>query len=106
MYKLNKMIGIHNMAMVNTVVDQIGRMNAEELNRAVDAIKLRRTYLARQASSSFMVGDIVSFTGRRNATVTGRVTKINQKTVVVLDNNSRTQWKVTSSMLTPLSIGA
>jgi len=53
-----------------------------------------------------MVGDIVSFTGRRNATVTGRVTKVNQKTVVVLDNNSRTQWKVTASMLTPLSIGA
>ena len=93
------------MAMVNTVVDQISRMDREELNQAIEAIKLRQTYLARQASRSFKIGDTVSFTGRRNATVTGRVTKVKQKTVVVLDNNSSTQWKVTASMLTPLSIG-
>ena len=94
------------MVMVNTVVDQIGRMDKAEINQAIAAIKLRQTYLARQASRSFMIGDVVSFTGRRNATVTGRVTKVNQKTVVVLDNTSRTQWKVTASMLTPLSIGS
>ena len=87
------------MAMVKTVVDQISRMDIDELNQAIKAIKLRQTYLARQASRSFKVGDTVSFTGRRNAKVTGRVTKVNQKTVVVMDNNSSTQWKVTASML-------
>ncbi len=92
--------------MLNTAIQAIQNSDRDELNQIIAAVKLRQTYLARQASRSFMVGDIVSFTGRRNATVTGRVTKVNQKTVVVLDNNSSTQWKVTASMLTPLSIGA
>ena len=94
------------MSNVNTVITAIRNSDRDELNQMIEAVKLRQTFLARQASRSFVIGDIVSFTGRRNATVTGRVTKVNQKTVVVLDNNSRTQWKVTSSMLTPLSIGA
>tara|TARA_R110000744_G_scaffold201109_2_gene320301 strand:- start:24322 stop:24600 length:279 start_codon:yes stop_codon:yes gene_type:complete len=92
--------------MLNTAIQAIQNSDRDELNQIIAAVKLRQTFLARQASRSFMVGDIVSFTGRRNATVTGRVTKVNQKTVVVLDNNSSTQWKVTASMLTPLSIGA
>ena len=94
------------MVMLNTAIQAIQNSDRDELNQIISAVKLRQTFLARQASRSFMVGDIVSFTGRRNATVTGRVTKVNQKTVVVLDNNSSTQWKVTASMLTPLSIGA
>ncbi len=94
------------MVMLNTAIQAIQNSDRDELNQIIAAVKLRQTFLARQASRSFMVGDIVSFTGRRNATVTGRVTKVNQKTVVVLDNNSSTQWKVTASMLTPLSIGA
>jgi uncharacterized protein YkvS len=93
------------MVMLNTAIQAIQNSDRDELNQIIAAVKLRQTFLARQASRSFMVGDIVSFTGRRNATVTGRVTKVNQKTVVVLDNNSSTQWKVTASMLTPLSIG-
>ena len=91
--------------MLNTAIQAIQNSDRDDLNQIIAAVKLRQTFLARQASRSFMVGDIVSFTGRRNATVTGRVTKVNQKTVVVLDNNSSTQWKVTASMLTPLSIG-
>jgi len=94
------------MVMLNTAIQAIQNSDRDQLNQIIAAVKLRQTFLARQASRSFMVGDIVSFTGRRNATVTGRVTKVNQKTVVVLDNNSSTQWKVTASMLTPLSIGA
>ncbi len=94
------------MVMLNTAIQAIQNSDRDDLNQIIAAVKLRQTFLARQASRSFMVGDIVSFTGRRNATVTGRVTKVNQKTVVVLDNNSSTQWKVTASMLTPLSIGA
>jgi uncharacterized protein YkvS len=93
------------MVMLNTAIQAIQNSDRDELNQIIASVKLRQTFLARQASRSFMVGDIVSFTGRRNATVTGRVTKVNQKTVVVLDNNSSTQWKVTASMLTPLSIG-
>jgi hypothetical protein len=93
------------MVMLNTAIQAIQNSDRDELNQIIAAVKLRQTFLARQASRSFIVGDVVSFTGRRNATVTGRVTKVNQKTVVVLDNNSSTQWKVTASMLTPLNTG-
>ena len=89
------------MAMLNTVVDQIGRMNAEELNRAVDAIKLRRTYLARQAANEMVKGDMVQFRKRDGQTVRGRITKVNQKTVVV--DTGTVTWKVTASMLSPVS---
>ena len=85
--------------MLNTAIQAIQNSDRADLDQIIAAVKLRQTYLARQASRSFKVGDTVSFTGRRNAKVTGRVTKVNQKTVVVMDNNSSTQWKVTASML-------
>ena len=87
--------------MLNTAIQAIQNSDRDELNQIIAAVKLRQTYLARQASRSFVIGDTVSFTGRRNVKVTGRVTKVNQKTVVVIDNNSSTQWKVTASMLAP-----
>jgi hypothetical protein len=86
---------------MNTVLDQISRMDAEELNRAVEAIKLRRTYLARQVTNSVLIGDRVSFKGRRNVVVVGTVEKINIKTVVVLSTTG-VRWKVTSSLLSPV----
>jgi hypothetical protein len=52
-----------------------------------------------------MVGDIVSFNGRGQTVITGRVTKVNRKTVVVKDSASNTSWKVTASMVSPLAIG-
>jgi len=89
--------------MMMTVLDNVRNMNAEELNRVVDEIKLRRTFLAKNTARSLRVGDTVSFEGRRGETVFGQVTKINQKTVLVKDG--MTNWKVTASLLTPLAIG-
>ena len=91
---------------VQTAIAAIRDMNNDEINQVVEAIKLQRTYNARQATRSLMVGDIVSFTGRGSATVTGRVTKINRKTVQVRDSRTNTLWKVTASMLEPAAIGA
>ena len=91
---------------VQTAITAIRDMNNDEINQVVEAIKLQRTYNARQATRSLMVGDIVSFNGRGGATVTGRVTKINRKTVLVKDSASNTVWRVTASLLTPLAIGA
>jgi uncharacterized protein YkvS len=89
--------------MMMTVLDNVRNMNAEELNRVVDEIKLRRTFLAKNTARSLRVGDTVSFEGRRGETVTGTVTKVNQKTVIV--KAGMTNWKVTASLLTPLAIG-
>ena len=94
------------MTMINTVLDQIQRCDRAELNRVIAAVKLQQTYLARQASRTLMVGDVVSFEERKGATVTGRVLKVNTKTVLVKETGTGIQWKVTASLLTPLSIGA
>ena len=90
------------MTMMNTVLDQVARMDSAELNRVVDAIKLRRTFVAKESARGLFIGDSVQFTGRGNRTVVGTVTKVNTKTVVV-DTVRDGKWKVTASMLTVLA---
>ena len=34
------------MTMMNTVMDQVARMDNAELNRVIDAVKLRRTFIS------------------------------------------------------------
>ena len=94
------------MTMINTVLDQVARMDNAELNRVIAAVKQRRTYNARNITRKLMVGDVVSVEGRGGGTVTGKVHKVNPKTVLVKESASHTMWKVTATLLTPLSIGA
>jgi hypothetical protein len=86
---------------VQTAIDAIHKMNNDELNQVVSAIKLRRNYLTRQKAVTFMVGDRVSFAAR-GMQVLGTVTKVNTKTVQVKQDNSFTTWKVHASLLSPV----
>ena len=79
------------------VLAAVHGMSAEEINGVVEAVKLRRTRLARSAAGVLSVGDRVEFAGRAGRTV-GQVRKINRKTVVV-DCGAQGQWRVTASML-------
>ena len=88
------------MAMINTVVDQIARMDNAELNRVVDAVKQRRTYNARNITRKLVIGDLVSFEERKGIRITGPVKKVNPKTVLVTDDSSGIVWKVSASLLT------
>ena len=81
----------------NEALAQIHRMNSAELTLAVEAIKLRRTALARSSVRSLQVGDLVEFQGR-SGSQSGRVLKLNRKTAVV-DCGVRGQWRVTASLL-------
>ena len=92
--------------MMNTVLDQVARMDNAELNRVAQAIKLQRTYNARTATRSLMVGDIVGFDAKTRGYITGRVTKVNSKTVLVKQSSTGVQWKVTATLLEPAAIGA
>ena len=83
---------------VQTAVTAIRNCSNDELNQIIEAIKLQRTYLARNTARSLVIGDTVTFTGRRGAKVTGTVDKINTKTVLVREANG-TRWKVTASLL-------
>ena len=94
------------MTMMRTVLDQIQRMDNEELNRVAAAVKLQRTHNARTLTRRLLVGDVVGFDARTRGYITGRVTKVNRKTVVVKDSTTGTQWKVAAALLEPASIGA
>ena len=49
---------------VTKAVEAIYKMNNDELNQVVDAIRLKRQYLAKQAIREFVVGDMVQFTNK------------------------------------------
>lgn len=89
---------------VTKSVELIYQMDMDQLNQVVEAIKLKRTHLAKQTARSIVRGDVVSFTGKRGELVTGVVTKVNPKTVIV-KAKSGIQWRVTASLLTKLGLG-
>ena len=90
------------MTMLNTVLDQVARMDNAELNRVVEAVKMRRTFISKESARGLFIGDSVQFESKRGNTVCGTVTKVNSKTVVV-DTVRDGRWKVTASMLTLLA---
>ena len=82
---------------VNEAITKIHSMSSAELNLAIEAIKLRRTALARGSVQKLSVGDLVRFKNRQGTSVRGTVTKLNRKTAVV--DCGGTQWRVTASLL-------
>jgi hypothetical protein len=79
-------------------------MDNDEINQVVEAIKLKRQYLSRQAIRNFMVGDMVQFTSSKTGgKVNATVKKVNRKYVVVSAHIGGQQWRVPATMLTPLN---
>lgn len=75
----------------------------EQLNQVIEAIKMKRQYLSRQAIRSFVVGDHVQFKGRTGGAVNATVEKINRKYVVVSTHIGGEKWRVPATHLTKLS---
>lgn len=69
----------------------------EELRCIIEAVKMRRAWLGRQNIRSFRDGDTVSFTGRNGLTLTGKITKVMQKNVIVA--TQRGNYRVPANML-------
>lgn len=89
--------------LVTRAVELIYQMDHAQLNEVVEALKLKRQYLARQATRSVIVGDTVEFDAR-GRTVRGVVKKVNQKTLQVYEaprggGFAGTNWKVTASLV-------
>ena len=80
-------------------IAKIFTMDTNQLNDVIEAVKMRRTQLSRQATRALRIGDRVSFKGRRNETVRGVVEKVNRKTVSVRSSATGTRWRVTASMV-------
>ena len=89
---------------VTKAIEQIYQMDNNELNQVIEAIKLKRTHLARQAVRSFVVGDMVQFTSTKTGgKVNATVKKVNRKYLVVEAHIGGTQWRVPATMLTKIN---
>lgn len=78
-----------------------------DLNTAiVDTLKARRSRRTKRAVRDLEVGDRVSFEGKDGQTVTGEITKVNRKTVDVLEDGDddtpdwkRGSWRVSGTLV-------
>lgn len=88
--------------LVTRAVELIYQMDNAQINEVVEALKLKRQYLARQATRAVILGDTVQFSARGRM-VKGTVTKVNQKTLQVREQLAAggftTNWKVTASLV-------
>lgn len=87
--------------LVTRAVELIYQMDNAQINEVVEALKLKRQYLARQATRAVMLGDVVEFDARGRKVI-GTVTKVNQKTLQVREDRGglvSTNWKVTASLV-------
>ena len=91
--------------LVTKASELIYKMDNGQLNEVIEAVKLKRQHLSRQATRHIMIGDIVGFEGRRGQQVSGKVAKVNQKTLVVLDSKTQVRWKVSGTLVQKLGIG-
>jgi len=92
--------------LVTRATELIYQMNAEQISEVIEAIKLKRQYLARQATRAVVLGDTVEFDARGRKVI-GTVTKVNQKTLQVREDRGglvSTNWKVTASLVRKVEI--
>ena len=92
--------------LVTRAVELIYQMDNEQINEVVEALKLKRQYLARQATRAVVLGDMVEFDARGRK-VLGKVTKVNQKTLQVREDRGglvSTNWKVTASLVRKVEV--
>lgn len=76
---------------VISIETAIAGFNLEEMNAVDSLLEARRVRIQHEAVTAFQVGMVVEFTGLGGRIVTGEITKVNRKTVVVEDNNFRFQ---------------
>ena len=90
--------------LVTKAVEAVYQMDNDQLQQVVEAIQLKRQYLAKQAIKNFIVGDMVQFTSRKTGgKVNATVKKVNKKYVIVSAHIGGTQWRVPATMLTKIS---
>ena len=88
------------MANVQKIVADIYAIQTnDELNQIVEAIKLKRTHLAKTMARSFSKGDLVQFRSKTGGTVKGSVVKVNIKYVIVDAAIGGARYRVPASML-------
>ena len=90
--------------LVTKASELIYQMDGDQLQQIVEAIQLKRQFLAKQAIRNFIVGDMVQFTSKRTGgKVNATVEKVNKKYVIVSTHIGGEKWRVPATMLTKIS---
>jgi|TARA_B100001093_G_C26466654_1_gene858768 hypothetical protein len=90
--------------LVTKASELIYQMDGDQLQQIVEAIQLKRQFLAKQAIRNFIVGDMVQFTSKRTGgKINATVEKVNKKYVIVSTHIGGEKWRVPATMLTKLS---
>ena len=90
---------------LNKMIQDVGVLNNDELNKVIEAVKLRRNQLHFQDAHSLKFNDRVSFQGRHGRTETGTVEKVKIKYVLVRTDSGQ-RWNVPGSHLTKEAVNA
>ena len=77
-----------------------GNYTNDELTEIIEAVKYAPSQLGRNVTFQLRPGDTVSFVGRGNRTVTGTVSDIKIKNVIVSTPTGK--WRVPANMLTKI----
>lgn len=89
--------------LVTKASELIYQMDNDQLKQVVEAIQLKRQFLAKQAIRNFMVGDMVQFTGKTGGKINATVEKVNKKYVIVSTHIGGEKWRVPATMLTKIN---
>ena len=90
--------------LVTKASEIIYQMDGPQLQEIIEAVQLKRQFLAKQAIKNFIKGDMVQFTSRRTGgKVNATVEKVNKKYVIVSTHIGGEKWRVPATMLTKLS---
>ena len=90
--------------LVTKASELIYQMDGPQLQEIIEAVQLKRQFLAKQAIKNFIKGDMVQFTSRRTGgKVNATVEKVNKKYVIVSTHIGGEKWRVPATMLTKLS---
>jgi len=84
------------MSNLSKVLSEVAKMDGDEINSVISAIKDRRTFIARKSVFGFTVGDKVEFDAR-GGTITGTITKKAIKNITV--DTGAGKWRVSATLL-------
>lgn len=84
---------------LNQIIRDIrAHASIEDIRAIEDAIRVRFDIINRSASYEFRIGDTVRFNSKTRGIITGKISKINRKTIKVTTDSGMI-WKVSPTLL-------
>ena len=86
---------------IQTIKAEVLSMDKGQLKDLVETIQYRRQLINQQEKNKYSIGDLVSFESRAGTKISGKVIKLNPKSIQVEDlENKWNVWNVSPSFLT------